>query len=132
MNAYYGPDFRGTHLQPHHGDMKPMGVFLAQWLGPKVYTLGMTTFQGQEGLETGGPRSSIGPAPDGSLEARLHALGSPYAFLDFRLSEGDHRNPVRAVQTVRIPKFESITVSDIGRIYDGLFFIDRMAPATHI
>jgi hypothetical protein len=35
-----------------------------------------------------------------------------------------------AIPTARIPKFEVNTVADIGRIYDGVFFIDRMSRAT--
>lgn len=129
MNAYYAPDFHDVHLEPRLHDMKPTGVFLKGWLGDGAYTLGVTAFQGQEGFATGGPTSRIAPAPKGSLEARFHDLGDPYAFLDFRASRRDRRSPLHALLSVRIPKFESNAISDVGRIYDGVFFIDRMAPA---
>ena len=111
--------------------MKPSGTFLKEWLGEKVYTIGMTAFQGQEGFAMGGPRSPIPPAPAGSLEARLHALDYPFAFLDFRAAERERPNPLRSRLTVRIPKFETIQVPDVGRIYDGIFFVDQMSAATH-
>jgi erythromycin esterase len=132
MNAYYARGFHDVHLEPHPGDMKPMGLFLREWLGDKVYTLGITAFQGEEGFAVGGPVSPIAPAPDGSFEASLHTLGYPYAFVDFRASKKDRRNPMRAAQTIRIPKFESHTIPDVGHIYDGIFFIDRMSPATRL
>jgi erythromycin esterase len=125
MNAYYGPDFHAVHLDGQPGDMKTTGTFLAERYGKSLYTIGMTAFSGEEGFAVGGPASPIAPAPDGSLEARLHGLNAPYAFVDLR---GPGRPPI---PTARIPKFDAITVADIGRIYDGVFFIDRMSRATH-
>jgi erythromycin esterase len=128
MKAWYDKDFRTVHPTPQAGDMKPTGVFLSEWLGREVYTLGMTSFEGEEGFAMGGPATPVAPAPAGSLEARLHALGRPYAFMDFRNLEARH--PLRASQSVRAPKFVSNRIADIGRVYDGLFYIDRMARAT--
>jgi hypothetical protein len=51
-----------------------------------------------------------------SLEARLHALGHPYMFLDLR---GGVKLP-SSVRTVRIPKFDSVVTSKPDRIYGGL------------
>jgi erythromycin esterase len=124
MNAYYDSNFRNVHLKQQAGDMKPTGTFMAQWLGKQVYTLGMTTFQGEDGFAMGGPATPVAPAPDGSLEARLHAMGHAYAFVDFRTL--DSRQPVSA----RLPKYDINTVTDVGRIYDGIFYIDQMARAT--
>lgn len=130
MNAYYDSNFRGVHLKQQPGDMKPMGVFTSAWLGRQVYTLGMTTFQGQDGFAMGGPASLVPPAPEGSLEARLHALRHPYAFIDCRALENDSPNPMRASQSIRLPKYESNMITDVQRIYSGIFYIDQMARAT--
>jgi len=124
MNAYYDSQFRGVHLKQQPGDMKPTGTFIAEWLGKQVYTIGMTAFQGEDGFAMGGPATPVPPAPDGSLEARLHAMGHAYAFLDFR--KLDDRSPM----PIRLPKYDVNSIPDVGRVYDGLFYIDRMARAT--
>jgi erythromycin esterase len=124
MNAWYDSNFRNVHLTEQPGDMKPTGVFMAEWLGKEIYTLGMTAFQGEDGFAMGGPATPVPPAPDSSLEARLHGLGHPYAFVDFR---GLDRSDSVAM---RLPKYDLNTVTDVGRIYSGIFYIDQMARAT--
>ncbi|HEX4370946.1 MAG TPA: erythromycin esterase family protein [Rhizomicrobium sp.] len=124
MNAYYDSSFHGVHLKQLPGDMKPTGTFIADWLGKQVFTIGMTTFQGEDGFAMGGPATPVAPAPDGSLEARLHAMGHPYAFVDLR-SLDSHTSV-----SVRLPKYDANTVTDMGRIYGGLFYVDQMARAT--
>lgn len=128
MNAYYDKDFRGVHSSYQQGDMKPTGTFIADWLGNKVYTLGMTTFEGEDGFAVGGPAKPIPPAPDGSLELELHRLGHPYVFLDSR-TLGD---PRLGALSIRLPKYNSNMVTAPDRVYSGLIFIDRMKRATHI
>jgi erythromycin esterase len=128
MNGYYAPGFRDIHLQAHPGDMKTTGVFQKQWLGENAYTLGMTAYMGEEGFAMGGPKTPITPAPIGSLEARLHALDHPFAFLDFRALRKERL--LRGLP-IRAPKFDINALSEPGQLYDGVFFIDRMAAATH-
>lgn len=127
MDGYYAPGFRELHLQQHSGDMKTTGVFQKAWLGNDVYTLGMTTYAGEEGFAMGGPKTPIAPAPDGSLEARLHVLGRRFAFLDLRAVRKDRLLHGLAL---RAPKFDVNALTDPGQLYDGVFFIDRMAAAT--
>jgi erythromycin esterase len=130
MNGFYDASFRGVHLTQQPGDMKTTGVFMHDWLGRDVYTLGMTTFAGEDGFAMGGPATPVPPAPAGSLEAGLHALGHPYAFVDLRAAMDDPASPMQVNQSIRLPKYESNSIAQAGRIYDGLFFIDRMARAT--
>ncbi len=125
MNAWYAPGFRDLHLAPKPGDMKTTGVFMKDWLGDKVYNIGITTFAGEEGFAMGGPRSAIAPAPDTSLENRLHARGDAFAFLDLRAARRAHKPLV-----VRTPKFDVNLLPDAGQVFDGLFFIDQMKAAT--
>jgi erythromycin esterase-like protein len=125
MNAYYDSGFHGVHLKAQSGDMKPTGTFIAEWFGKRVYTLGMTTFAGEDGFAMGGPATPVPPAPDGSLEARLHATGHAFAFLDLRTLNG--RDPI----SIRLPKYDVNAVTDVSRVYGGLIYIDRMARATH-
>lgn len=126
MKAYYSSDFRTVHLAPQAGDMKTTGVFLTDWLGKQVYTIGMTAYQGKDALVTGGAATVIGPAPADSLEGRLHDLGHPFAFLDLR------NKAMHAPISARMPKYDSGAVSDPGRVYDGIFYIDQMEAATKL
>ncbi len=132
MKAYYGPDFRALHLQEQRGDMKPMGVWMADWLGSGVYSLGITTYQGEDGFAMGGPSTPIPRAPEGSVEAQLHALGYPSAFVDFRGARGEHANPFRFRQYVRMPKYDDVAIRDADRVFDGIVFIDQMSRGVHV
>jgi erythromycin esterase-like protein len=132
MNAYYASDWHMVHLEPQPTDMKPSGVFLAEWLKNGVYTIGMTTYQGQDGLATAGAITPIAPAEDGGLESRLHRLGKLYVFLDLRSVRGNPKNPLHRSQSMRIPKYDNNTLSDLTTAYDAIFYIDHMAAATRI
>jgi len=129
MKAGYAPDFRTVHVTPQPGDMKPTGAWLAGLLQDRLYTIGMTTYQGSDQI-IGGPGTTIAPAVADSLEARLHALGQPFVFLDLR--SAPPAAPIRKPLSVRAPKYDTISVPDIGKVYDGLFFIDQMTPATKL
>ena len=132
MNAYYSSDWHTVHLEPQPTDMKPSGVFLAEWLKDDVYTIGMTTYQGQDGLATADAASPIAPAEDGSLESRLHRLGKLYVFLDVRSVRGSHKHPLHTPQSMRIPKYDNNTLPELTKAFDAVFYIDHMAPATRI
>ena len=77
MNAYFAADWRGVYAEPQPNGMKPAGVFLAEWLKDGLYTIAMTTNEGEDGWANGQRRGPISPAPEGSLESRLHKLGKP-------------------------------------------------------
>jgi len=130
MNAYCDAGFHDVHLTPRAGDMKPMGVFVAERLKGDVYTLGMTAFAGEDGFAMGGPSTAVAPAPPGSVEACLHPLDHAYAFVDMSGASAARGNPMRRLQSVRLPKYESNTVADPGQVYNGLLFIDDMRRAT--
>jgi hypothetical protein len=108
--------------------MEPTGTFIANWFGNAVYTLGATTFEGEDGFAVGGPSRPVPAAPDGSLELELHRLGHPYVFLDAG-TLGDAR---LGTLSIRLPKYDSNTVAAPDRVYSGLIFIDRMKRATHV
>lgn len=127
MRAWYSPDFHDVHLKPGPHDMKPTGVYLAQWLGRDLYTIGLTTYEGDEGLAVGGPVTPIPAAPNGSLESLLHAQKLPFAFLDLR--SATRSSPIRRPLIARLPKFESQHVEDAGKVYDGILYIDQMERA---
>jgi erythromycin esterase len=128
MNAYYeSPAWKTIRLDPATNTMKPHGVYLADWLGRDLYTIGFTAHEGEDGWKDLGA-SPIPAARDGSIEGRLKKLGHPYAFLDLQKARG----PLRQAQVMRVPKYDEVEVSDPTRPYDGLFFIARMERATLI
>jgi erythromycin esterase-like protein len=143
MDAYVEPGFQGIRVEPRPGDLKPTGSYVADWLDDQVYTIGMTTYEGDDRWVTGSKLSHITRPASISLEARLHALGKPYLFLDMRSLDGNTAHPLRKPQSLRLPApvsdaaanpsgYGVSQVSDVTRIYDAIFYIDVMAPATRI
>ena len=134
MNAYYeAPNFKTISLEPAPDTMKPMGVHLAEWLGDDLYTIGITAYEGQDEL-IGQPATAmaIPPAPEGSVEERLHRLGYAHAFLDLRAAHGEADHPLGGPQTMRVPKYDNVQITDATQPYDAIFYIARMEPATVI
>jgi erythromycin esterase-like protein len=143
MNAYFEPVFRSVHVDAQPGDMKPTGVYVADWLGDNVYTIALTTFQGEDGWATSNLVTPIPAAMEGSLESRLHALGKPYLFLDLRALDENPDHALRKAQSMRIlvpvhgsstapPDHGNYTISDITRVFDAIFYIDETTPVTRI
>lgn len=134
MNAYYeAPTFKTISLEPAPDTMKTMGVFLAEWLGDDVYTIGITAYEGNDEL-IGRPDTAkaIPPALEGSIEERLHRLGYAHAFLDLRAARGEADPPLGGAQTIRVPKYDNVEITDATQPYDAIFYIARMEPATVI
>jgi erythromycin esterase len=131
MNAYYGSDWKSITLDARPSCMKPMGVFLAEWLGKDVYTVGCTAFEGEDGW-VGSKPTAVPAASEGSVEGQLHRLGHAYCFVDLRGARGAAGNPLHRPLSMRVPKYDEVEVADVTRPYDGLFFVDRMAAATKI
>ncbi|MBM0106914.1 erythromycin esterase family protein [Steroidobacter sp. S1-65] len=141
--AHFAPGFAAVHVHPRAGDMKPTGAYLSDWFGPKIYTIALTTYRGKDRWVTGDRVIEIPPSEAGSLEARLHALGKPYWFLDLRAAAigSSHvagqplkmrmMTPVPGSNTAA-PPHGSYLVEDIRRAFDGVFFIDETTPATPI
>ncbi len=132
MNAYATVGYHDIHLDPQSGDMTPMGVRVAPRLRGDVYTLGITAYAGEDGFATDGSTQTLAPAPAGSVEACLHALGHAYAFVDMSGPSAAPGNPLRRPQSLRMPKYECTTVADPGQVYNGLVFIDDMLRATPV
>ena len=128
MNAWYGHGFDSVSLEPVADAMKPTGAWLADWYRDAVYRIGFTAWQGSDGWVGAAP-APVPPASMGSLEERLHRLGTPEAFLPFRARSRKMALPAGAV-SMRIPKYKVETVADPAQPYDAIYFIDTMQPAT--
>jgi erythromycin esterase len=132
MNAYYeAPAWKTIRLEPAAHAMKPHGVFLAEWLGRDLYTIGFTAYEGEDGWTHMTTVPAIPAAHAGSIEARLKQLGHPYAFLDLRGAPGAAA-ALRGNRVMRVPKYDEVEIADPARPYDGLFFIARMERASLI
>jgi erythromycin esterase len=129
MNAYYGTDVNSIHIEPQAGGLEPSGVATAKWLGKDVYTIVMTSYGGEDGWNSAKP---IAPAPEGSLEWRLHQLGKPYVFLDLRALHDSPGHPMRKPQSIRLDKYRDDMLTDVTRAFDAIFYLDRMTPATRV
>jgi erythromycin esterase len=143
IDAAFEPEFGAAHLEARAGLMKPTGVYIADWLGDEAYTITFTAYAGHDGWATTNVVTPLPPVAPDSLEARLHALGKPYLFLDFRALDAQPSHAMRRPQTTRIfipvPGHEEIPaqqgnlpIPDITRAFDAVFFVDQMAPATRI
>jgi erythromycin esterase len=128
MNAYYeAPAWKTIRLDPAPHTMKPHGVFLADWLGRDLYTIGFTAYEGEDGWKNLGAKP-IPASSDSSIEGRLKKLGHSLAFLDLNRARG----AMRQAQVMRVPKYDEVEISDPSRPYDGLFFIARMERGAQI
>ncbi|HEU4591063.1 MAG TPA: erythromycin esterase family protein, partial [Steroidobacteraceae bacterium] len=128
MNAYYeAPNWKTIRLDAAPNTMKPHGVFLKSWLGREVYTIGCTTYEGEDGWRGLG-NTPIPAASEASIEGQLKKIGHAYAFLDLQRARG----PMRHAQVMRVPKFDEVSVADPTQPYDGLLFIARMERGKQI
>jgi erythromycin esterase len=131
MNAYYRSDWKNISLDPVADAMKPSGVFLADWLGKDLYTIGFTAYEGEDGW-VGSKPAPVQPTREGGLEARLKQLGMPYALVDLRAARAVADHPLRKPQVMRIPKYDELELADATRPYDAIFYAARMKAATLI
>ena len=138
MNGYFAPSWAAVHAEMPPNGMMSAGVSVAERLKDGVYTIALTTYEGDEAWTNGQRRGPIAPAAPGSFETRLHALAKPYVFLDLRPARRDG-HPMRTPQSLRISGYGPPTgpygndrVPDLTKAFDGVLFIDRMLPATMI
>lgn len=129
MNAYYAANVKHVHVEPQTGGREPTGVAMRKWLGDAVYTIGMTAYDGEDGW---GAAKPVAPAPEGTLEWRLHQLHKPYVFLDLRALAASPEHRLLGPQSLRIDQYREDSLSDVTRPFDAIFFIDHMAPAVPI
>ena len=79
----------------------------------------------------GSPAAPVPPAPEGSLEERLHRLGFSEAFLPLRAGKTGKAIPVSPV-LMRIPKYKAESIASPAQAFDAIYFIDTMTPASPI
>jgi erythromycin esterase len=117
-------------IMNRQGAMIPMGDWIHKAMGPEVYVLGFTAYQGRWGTVQTPETTEVVPAEPNSLEGLLFSAGFSYAWLDFRNLAADGawlREPLSCRPLGHQPM-----KTDWTRIMDGLFFIKEMFPSTRI
>jgi erythromycin esterase len=127
MNAFYAADWQSLSHEPQPGGMTPTGVFLRDSLGPAVYTIALTHYDGIDGFAASSTRREIPAAPEGSMERRLHDVGHPFSFVNLRGAPGELFSGTSL--RLRSP-FLSESFADLPRVIDGVFYIHTGEPAT--
>ena len=97
MNAYYAADVSSIHIEPQIGGLEPSGLTQAKWLGSEVYTIAMTTYEGEDGWNSAKPIALASTDAAGvhitgtvkvdGIQAWLQALG-PLAGVN--ITENEH------------------------------------------
>ncbi|MFO0682008.1 MAG: erythromycin esterase family protein [Sandaracinus sp.] len=100
----------------------PMGEHLSRALGAELYVIAATALEGEVGSPNG--PVAIGPAPEGSLEARLAAEGARWTLLDLH-DDAAAAEPTRAM----FVGYEPMRAR-WAHVYDGALFLRTMHPAT--
>jgi erythromycin esterase len=130
MNAHLHPDYTRPTAEPVDGGLKQMGAHVAERFGQAVYTIAFIAFAGEYGLATTRNVNPIREMPADGIEALLHELGHSQAFLDLRRLPSGHW--LRQPATMAIWNYRPEISDDWTRIFDGIFFIDRMTAARRI
>lgn len=115
-------------MNHNYKGVRPMGDFAWDTLGPRMYSIMFTAYQGRIGRPWSGP-SPIETAKPDTLESLLHDTGKPYLFLDFRSLPKDHwlRTPITARPLGYAP-MKGIWPDS----FDAVLFTDRMYPSTPV
>jgi erythromycin esterase len=104
-----------------------MGHTVYERIGDEAYTIGFTAYQGKFGSAER-PRE-VGMAPDGSLDALLHQVGSPYLFLDFRSLRRQPEHWLHQSIVAR-PLGYGAMRANWTEIFDAMIFTDTMFPVS--
>lgn len=112
---------RNTHSLPVMID------FLPDSLRKRSFVLPFVAYRGSRGVRTPLNADNVTKFERGgnSLEAYLHTLGQPYAFLDFSALDTNERAVVDSVSMHPLSLENKARWTDV---YDGVFFIDTMEP----
>ena len=126
-----------SHIIRNHGSvsnepdpMISMGEWIDKTMGPEVYALGFTAYQGRWRTFGMSEPMDVKAAAENSLENLLYEADLKFAWLDFRNLAADGlwlREPLSSRPLGYNPK-----TADWTRIMDGMFFIRETFPSTRI
>jgi erythromycin esterase len=110
-----------------YGPAVPMGDWIDKVLGPEVYSVGFTAYEGWWGTVEMPMPAEAPPAVRNSLEELLFSAGFAYAFLDLRNS-GPGGPWLRGPLLCRALRYMPV-LTDWSRLLDGIFFLRKTSPS---
>lgn len=118
--------------------IRPSGSLLRTALGKDLFSMVFTAYEGgvsrvSDGLAHAADTVVVEPAPDSSIEGRLHAAGLPYAILPLRsVDVGSALSSWLDAPRVGRIDTEFLAPQELQwkRVADAMFFIDRVQPST--
>lgn len=113
---------RGMLVDAPAPEMVSLGQIAARRFGERLYVLGLTSGGGSIGSYARRTVSEIGEAPAGSIEHRLNAAGTDYAFVPGAQLRGRSTSWMLGYQPV---------AGRWGEAVDGIFFIRRQKPTSY-
>jgi erythromycin esterase len=132
VNASVVPGFGAVRPGRHDDLMIPIGVEVAERWRDRTYTIVLSHYDGDEGLAGTKHVTPLPLPPADSLDARLHALGAPVAFVDLRPLDRLPDHPMHQPQSLRLITHGfaggRYDIEDVTAITDGILFIDRATP----
>ncbi|HEY2737676.1 MAG TPA: erythromycin esterase family protein, partial [Thermoanaerobaculia bacterium] len=117
-----------AEIQELYRSMAPMGEVAARTLGARMYTLGITAYEGAAGSVYQPAAQTLARPSDGSLEDLMHRAGLDNAIVDFRdpPAGGGWLHPPLISRPLGYTEMRA----DWSQVVDGMLFLRVMAPST--
>ena len=122
-------------IAPTELPIRPSGLQIRTALGDELFSIMFTAYEGSvrrmdDALALTSKTVPLEPAPEGSLEERLHTAGFRYAILPLGAARPPFSDWLNTPRVGRIDtEFLPPQVLDWRRVADAMFFIDIVEPS---
>lgn len=110
------------------GPTVPMGEWIDEVLGPEVYSIGFTAYEGWWGAVEAPMPTELPPAEKNSLEELLYSADFRRAFLDFGNPARPGGSWLKEPFLCRALRYLPVR-ADWSRLLDGIFFLRETSPS---
>lgn len=135
--GFLTPDFSTFSVAaPAELPIRPSGTLIRMALGSDLFSIIFTAYEGsvrqmQDALALTSDTARLEPAPEESLEGRLHAAGFQYAILPLGAAGGSLSTWLDTPRVGRIgTEFLAPQTLPWKRVADAMFFVDQVEPST--
>lgn len=135
--GFLTPDFSTFSVTaPAELPIRPSGTLIRMALGSDLFSIIFTAYEGsvrqvQDALALTSDTARLEPAPEESLEGRLHAAGFQYAILPLGAAGGSLSTWLNTPRVGRIgTEFLAPQSLPWKRVADAMFFVDQVEPST--